>query len=237
MAIRAQQFLNRQLHRKGLTVRMKRHFQGGAYLWMLNASCERHGEGVGICDPGCGLTAPVRLFTWPEAVNSGGALRRIGLGRIFQIRHPSMVHFLGDPALMPDVTVAAALVKRREDPLHLGRATGRSREPRSAIPACVDVGCRVSRADIRQPGASRLEPPNYLKGNALPIRKVVLGVGPPGGERLLIPAGNSPLLQVGGILGPAAWFDTGPDSSRVTAGLRNMALKPVMTVRLIGAAP
>lgn len=71
MAIRAKQFSNRQLHRKGLTVRMKRRFQGGAHLLMLNASCERHGEGVGIRDPSRGLTAPVRLITRPEAVNSG----------------------------------------------------------------------------------------------------------------------------------------------------------------------
>src|SRR5271166_573553 len=123
---------------------------------MLNASYERHGEGVGICDPGRGLTASVRLVTRPEAVNPGCALRRIGLGRIFQIGHPSMVHFLGDSALMPDVTMAAALVKRREDPLHLRRATGRNREPRSADLTCMHIGRRVSWADVRQPCASRL---------------------------------------------------------------------------------
>ena len=50
------------------------------------------------------------------------------------------------------------------------------------------------------------------------------------------PSRDGPLLQVSGILSSAARFDTDPDSSRVTASLRNMALKPVMTVRLIGAA-
>jgi hypothetical protein len=138
MAIWAEQFPKRQLCRKGLTVRMKRCFQGGAHSRMLNASGESRGKSVGIGNPGRGLTAPMRLITRSEAINSGRTLRRIGLGRIFQIRHPSMVHFLGDPALMSDVTVAAALIERRKDPLHLRRAIGHRREPWSAVLACAD---------------------------------------------------------------------------------------------------
>lgn len=137
---------------------------------------------------------------------------------------------------MPDVTMAVALVECRENSLHLRRATGRCREPRSAVLACVDIGRRIGRADVRQPGASRVEPPDHLKGRVRRAGQVMHGIGPPGGFRLLIPAGNIPLLQVGGVLGPAARFDTGPDSSRVTAGFRNRALEPVMTVRFIATA-
>ena len=149
--------------------------------------------------------APVRLITRPEGRQSRlRALQARAEPDLVQIGHPSMVHLLRDPALMPDVTMAAALVERREYPLHLRRATRRSREPGLAVLACGDKGRRVSRADVRQPCASRLEPLDDFKGHVPLIRKVVRGLGPPGGKRLLIPAGNSPLLRAGGILGPAA---------------------------------
>jgi len=53
-------------------------------------------------------------------------------------------------------------------------------------------------------------------------------------------ASGESLSESAGICDPGrgltARFDTGPDSSRVTAGFRNRALEPVMTVRFVGAA-
>jgi hypothetical protein len=86
---------------------------------MLNATGESHGEGVRVYDPAGHLPALVRLLTGFEAVNSGWPLRRIKLGRIFEERYPPLVHLLGDPAFVPDMAMAAALIKRRENSLHL----------------------------------------------------------------------------------------------------------------------
>jgi hypothetical protein len=45
---------------------------------MLDASCEGFGKGDGICDPGRRLTAPVRLITWLEPIDTGGSLAGSG---------------------------------------------------------------------------------------------------------------------------------------------------------------
>jgi hypothetical protein len=79
---------------------------------MLDASREGFGKGDGICDPGRHLTAPVRLITWLEPIDTGGTSGRIGLGRVFQIGNPASVHILANRALVPDVTVTAALPPR-----------------------------------------------------------------------------------------------------------------------------
>jgi hypothetical protein len=116
---------------------------------MLDASREGFGKGDGICDPGRRLTAPVRLIAWLEPIDTGGTSDRIGLGRVFQIGHPASVHLLGNRALMPDVTVTAALVEGGEEPLHVLRAPGGDGQPRPVISAGVDVGRCLPGADIR----------------------------------------------------------------------------------------
>jgi hypothetical protein len=55
------------------------------------------------------------LTTFLEAIDPGGSLDRIRLGGIFQIRHPPFVHFLGNPAFMPDMTVSAHPPARHPD--------------------------------------------------------------------------------------------------------------------------
>jgi hypothetical protein len=86
---------------------------------MLNATGESHGEGVRVCYPAGHLAALVHLLTGPQAVNSGGPFRGIQLGRVLKERYPPLVHLLGDPAFMPDMAMAAALIQRREDSLYL----------------------------------------------------------------------------------------------------------------------
>jgi hypothetical protein len=61
----------------------------------------------------------VQLLTGSQAVNSGGPFRGIQLGRVLEERYAPLVHLLSDPALMPDMAMAAALIERREDPLDL----------------------------------------------------------------------------------------------------------------------
>jgi hypothetical protein len=52
-----------------------------------------------------------------------------------------------------------------------------------------------------------------------------------------LPARTGPLLQVGGVLGPAARLDAGPGGSPVTGSLRDVLPRPVRTIRLIRVAP
>ena len=129
---------------------------------------------------------------------------------------------------MSDVTVAAALVQSGEDPLYLRSATGRCGQPRPVTPARIDVGRRILRADIRQPGSSQIEPPDGLGRRIRFLRISRVGT---------LPARNGPLLQVGGVLGPAARLDAGPGGSPVTGSLRDVLPRPVRTIRLIRVAP
>jgi hypothetical protein len=101
---------------------MEWRFQRDTYLGMLNAAGESRGEGVRVYYPTGHLSALVSLLTGLESVNSGCLFRGVKLRRVLEERHPPLVHFLGDPAFVPDMTMAAALIERREDPLHLRRA-------------------------------------------------------------------------------------------------------------------
>jgi hypothetical protein len=62
---------------------------------------------------------------------------------------------------VPDVGVAAALVERGEEPLHLGLAVRGRRQPRPLAPAGVQVGHGITR--VGQVCAARLEPPDRFQ--------------------------------------------------------------------------
>ena len=113
-----------------------------------------------------------------QAINPGGSFRRVELGRIFQVRHPPPAHFLGDPAFVADVGVAAALVERGEEALHLRRAVPCRRQPRPLGLTRVKVSRRLPSADLRQPGAPRLEPPHNLQARGQLLLGGVLGTAP-----------------------------------------------------------
>ena len=128
---------------------------------MFDACGKSRGEGVGVRDAGSGLPAAVKVLTRPEAVDPGCAFGWVELGGVFQESDPAPVHLLGDPALVTDMGVAAALVERGEQPLHLRRAVPGRRQPWPLIPAGVQIGHRVARDG--QARAARLEPPDRLE--------------------------------------------------------------------------
>jgi hypothetical protein len=117
--------------------------------------------------------------------------------------------------------MASAQVKGGDDPLHLRRAAVRDCEPWPLAAARIDVSCRFVHADVRQPSASRLEPPACVNGRTRPV----------------FPARNAPLLQLSGILGSAAGLNAGSGRSRVAAGPRHVALRQVTVIRLVRATP
>jgi hypothetical protein len=144
------------------------------------------------------------------------------LGRILQPAQPSLVHLLGDPALVADMRVTATLVERSENPLHLMRATARRGQPGALAVMGVEVSCGVLCAYLRQAGAPPLKPSQDIS---------------PGPERKLLPSGDHPLLEVGGVLGAAAWLHALPDRSVINAtDRRRLAFGTIAVVRLVRAA-
>ena len=73
-----------------------------------------------IGDPSGENTASVRLVADLDAVQVCFALVWIELGGILQVLYPVLVHFLGDPAIVADMRVPAALVERDDDALDVG---------------------------------------------------------------------------------------------------------------------
>src|SRR6185437_11679560 len=104
MAVLTQHFGYRQLDRSG---NRDRRIQGGSYIRMLDATGKGSREGLRIGDPSGDITASVRLIAVFEPVDPGSALVWIELGGILQVLYPVLVHFLGDPAFVADMRVAA----------------------------------------------------------------------------------------------------------------------------------
>jgi hypothetical protein len=128
---------------------------------MFNPCGESRGEGIGIHDASSGLPAPVKVLTLLETVDPRCAFGRVELGGVFEVGDPAPVHLLGDPALVTDVGVAAALVKRGEEPLHLCPAVPGGRQPWPLAPAAIQVGNGIT--GVGQVGADRLEPPDRFQ--------------------------------------------------------------------------
>ncbi len=211
MTVWAQQFLNRYLDRTGLGIGMEWRFQRGTYPGMFNATGKSHGEGVRVCYPAGHLPTLVRLLAGLETVNSGCPFREIKLGRVLKERDPPLVHFLGDPAFMPDMAMAAALIKRGEDPLDLRRAVAHHGEPRAVLLVRVEIGRSIASTDVGQSCSTRVESPDRLKQRIwlrhafgrVVCRRFVWASREslhPRGEQPRLPARNDALLQVGGTL-------------------------------------
>ena len=146
-----------------------------------------------------------------------------------------------------DVGVAAALVEGGEDPLHLGRTVSCGSQPRPGVLAGVEVSHRVTSGDVGQAGASGLEPAERFE-RLIVCRRTTGGIGGTarlggtvhdGTERTLLPPGNGPLLQVGGVLGPAAQL--GPDvGDRCIGSMRAGPFGssgPIAAIRVVRTAP
>jgi hypothetical protein len=133
-----------------------------------------------------------------DAVHVILTLFRVELGGILQVPHPALVHLLGDPALVPDVRMPAALVERGEYALHLGLSVARDRQP-GALPMMLVEVCRAVRdADVWQASAPRLE-----------------------AHESLVP------LKIGDVLGAATWLDALPGRSGITMSSRLRAILAV----------
>jgi hypothetical protein len=213
---------------------------------MFDAFGEGRGEGVRIHDASSSLPTPVELLTLPETVNPGRAFRRVELGGIFEESHAPLVHFFGDPAFVADVGVAAALVEGSKDPLHLRRTVSRAGQPWPGVLAAVEVSHRVADGDVRQARASGLEPVERF-GRLIACHRIAGGIGgtarlggtvPDGTERTLLPPGNGPLLQVGGVLGPATQLGSNA-GDRCVGSLRAGPFGssvPIAAIRVVHAA-
>jgi hypothetical protein len=99
------------------------------------------------------------LVTRLDAIDPGHTLGHVELGRILEAPQSELVHFFGDPAFMANVSVAAALVERREDPLHLGRAAARCRKPGTLGTMLINVSNGIPSAGLRQAGPSGFKSP------------------------------------------------------------------------------
>lgn len=175
------------------------------------------------------------LVAFLEAIDPGCPLRRIGLGGIFQVRHSSFVHLLSDPALVPDVTMSAALVECREDPLHVGRAALRDRKPGPLVLADIDVGNRIISAYLWQSRAPRLKPPDRLE-QCIRYYGIRRAVGRAIHREFSEPSTQWPLLHLGGILGSAALLTACPDSGYFATGSQGSPRRPISMFPLIRAA-
>ena len=132
------------------------------------------------------------------------------MGGVLQVPDPALVHLLGDPAFVPDVRVAAALVERCEYALYFGRAVACDRQPGALRVMLVEVCRGVCDADVRQAGPARLE----AQENDVP-------------------------LKIGGVLGAAARLDQLPGRPGVVAGGRLgaiLAIRLFWTVANFGHA-
>jgi hypothetical protein len=214
MALRAQQVGYRQDDLAGNPPFLEVRPQRGTHVRVLYGAGNGNRESVGIRYPRSNASAPVQLVTIRNAIDPGRTLRHVKLGRIFQVSHPPLVHLLGDPAFVADVGVTAALVEGGEDPLYLGQAAARGREPGTLGPMGIEVCRGLTGADLRQPGSPRLEPAQHLGRCIHPILR-------PTGDRLL--------LQVGGGLGAAARFYALPERQLAPASLRTAAPARVRT--------
>jgi hypothetical protein len=136
---------------------------------MLDAASESYGECIGIADSQRGTSAAMQSAWCTQAVNPQGPFHRIELDGIFQIGHPASVHLLVDLAFVADVAMAAALVERREDPLHFRRAVTGGHQPGTFRLMSVEISHRIRRAALRKPGMPRLEPPHRPR-SPLPAR-------------------------------------------------------------------
>jgi len=139
------------------------------HVLMLGALGQGHSEGVGAGDPRDDASASVRLVAWRETVDAGRALGRVELGGVVQVTDTALVHLLGDPAFVPDVRMAAALVERGEHALHFGRAVAGDRQPGPLSLVLVEVFRGVSHSDLRQASAPRLEPEKGVPFRRLPL--------------------------------------------------------------------
>jgi hypothetical protein len=129
----------------------------------------------------------------------------------------------------------------------------------------VDIGSRITCADLRQPGTPRLKPPDHLNRSIRPpgippaiqrratrwdairtrhaIRRTpgtartIQRLAHLGAERPHLPSRNDLLLQVGGVLAPATRLDTFPGDAYVGTASPNMPLRPVTAIGLIRATP
>ena len=132
------------------------------------------------------------------------------MGGVLQVPDPALIHLLGDPAFVPDVRVAAALVERCEYALYFGRAVACDRQPGALRVMLVEVCRGVFDADVRQAGPARLE----AQENDVP-------------------------LKIGGVLGAAARLDQLPGRPGVVAGGRLgaiLAIRLFWTVANFGHA-
>jgi hypothetical protein len=251
MAFRAQQVGYRQDDLAGRAPLLEFRLQRGPHVRMLDGASDTSREDLRVRYPRGGASAPVHLVTGHNAVDARRPFRQVKLGGIFQVGHPPVVHLLGDPALVADMGMTAALVQRGEDPLYLGRAAARGGKPGTVGTMGVEVCRGLTGADLRETSPPGFKPPQGLGRRIRPIRvgravdrgSVRTGVvrlavgGPEGSPR---PAGDRPLLQVGGVLGAAARLDALPERPLPGPSLRNAAVGPrglAGLAGLVGAAP
>jgi hypothetical protein len=193
---------------------------------MLDAASESYGECIGIADSQRGTSAAMQSAWCTQAVNPQGPFHRIELDGIFQIGHPASVHLLVDLAYVADVAMPAALVERREDPLHFRRAVTGGHQPGTFRLMSVEISHRIRRAALRKPGMPRLEPPHRRDHRCRRDRRVCFP----------LPARRGTPSHVGGVLDPTARLCTGPRTPCLNVS-HNMPLGPGIAIRLADVVP
>jgi hypothetical protein len=221
--IESEQFAQGERHRTRYPPEGELHAQRRFHGRLLDAAGESYGECIGIADSRRGTPAAMRSLGCTQAVNPQRPFHRIELDGIFQVGHPPSVHLLIDPAFVADVAMAAALVERREDPLHFRRAVTGGHQPGTFGLMSVEISHRVRRAGLRKPGVPRLEPPHRRDHG---WRRVCFP----------LPARHGTPSHVGVVLGPAARLCAGPRNPCLNVSY-NVPLGPGIAIRLADVVP
>ena len=128
------------------------HAEGGAHVGVRGAAGERGSEGVRVGNAAGHIRAYVVPTARPQPVDPGAPLVRVELGGILKIGYAAYAGLLRHPALVPDVSVPAALVGRHDDPRRLRRGAFRRFQPGPPGPVPLDIDARLPGAAFRQPG-------------------------------------------------------------------------------------
>ena len=142
--------------------------QDSADIRMLDATSDRGGERGGVADGGGHSRAVVRFVAGSQAVDSFGSFLRVELGGILQAEHSQLALLGAEPALVPDVRVTAALIDRREYPLHVLWSVPDGIQPGPIATVRLDVAGGVTLRNFGEPAASGIEAASSISAPSNP---------------------------------------------------------------------
>ena len=149
---------------------------------MFDAAGERGREGIRVVIRVEVLPAPMRQIVPAEAVDAQVSLGSVQFSGVLQVGNAPHAGLFGHPAFVADVAVAAADVRRHEDPARFRRCRVACRQPGPLGPVLRNVIGRGLKADLRQ------RSPFWVKSPQFRARRL---------ERARLPSAFHPLPKFG----------------------------------------